>query len=78
MSPTYFSTYFKTKTGQTFRSYVNSRRNEYAKSLLANITMSIEEISEQLGYTDYRSFHRIFKRMNSITPSEYRKRITKR
>lgn len=75
MSATYFSTYFRTKTGETFSNYVNSKKNEYAKELLADFELSIEEVSQALGYTDYRSFHRVFKKMNAMTPSDYRRRI---
>lgn len=70
----YFSTYFKAKTGQNFRTYLNERKNEYAKKLLNDDMLSIEDIAHSLGYTDYRSFWRIFKNANGITPSEYRNR----
>lgn len=78
MNPTYFSTYFKMKTGDTFRNYVNNKKNEYAKKLLLDPYLSMEEIAEKLGYTDYRSFHRIFKSMNGITPTDYRKQLKDR
>lgn len=70
----YFSTYFKAKTGENFRTYLNERKNEYAKKLLNDDQLSIEDIAHSLGYTDYRSFWRIFKNANGITPSEYRNR----
>lgn len=73
----YFSTYFKAKTGQNFRTYLNDRKNEYAKELLNDDMLSIEDIAHSLGYTDYRSFWRIFKNANGITPSEYRNRNAK-
>lgn len=75
MNPTYFSTYFKSKTGENFRTYLNRTKDEYAKQLLSDLGLSIEEVSLRLGYTDYRSFHRIFKNINHITPNDYRKQM---
>ena len=73
LSQPYLSAYFSRRTGETFRSYVNRIRNEEAKQLLAQ-GMSIDEVSEKLGYSDYRSFHRIFKKMNGESPSQWKKR----
>ena len=77
MNPTYFSTFFKQKTGENFRAYVNRVKNDKAKEMLAIPDLSIEEIAHSLGYTDYRSFHRIFKQMNDESPTTYRSRILK-
>lgn len=73
----YFSTYFKAKTGQNFRDYLNERKNQYAKELLNDDQLSVEDIARALGYTDYRSFWRNFKNANNITPTEYRNRTRK-
>lgn len=73
MNATYFSTYYKNKTGETFRTYINRYRVEYAKKLLIETNLSVEEIGLQLGYSDYRSFNRIFKQLEGLAPSDYRK-----
>lgn len=73
----YFSTYFKEKTGQNFRTYLNDQKNLHAKELLNDDQLSIEDIARSLGYTDYRSFWRNFKNANGLTPSEYRNQIKK-
>lgn len=75
LSASYFSTYFRTKTGETFTNYLNQKKDEYAKYLLSDFELTIEEVSQALGYTDYRSFHRIFKKKNDMTPSDYRKLV---
>ncbi len=75
MNFAYFSSYYKQKTGENFSNYIIRLKNDYAKELLADPQLSIDEISNSLGYTDYRSFYRIFKKMNGITPSQYRSMI---
>lgn len=73
LNATYFSAYFKQKTGDTFRNYINSKKNARAKELLQDFQLSIEEIAIALGYSDYRSFCRNFKKMNGVPPATYRK-----
>ena len=73
ISQPYLSVYFSKATGETFRNYVNRIRNEEAKRMLDS-GKSIDEVSEILGYSDYRSFHRIFKKMNGESPSQWKKR----
>ena len=70
-SAAYFPIYFKSKTGINFRDYMLYVRNEYAKQLLTSVHIPINEISDKLGYEDYRSFCRAFKKQTGITPSEY-------
>lgn len=76
ISQPYLSAYFSRTTGETFRSYVNRIRNEEAKNMLGS-GKRIDEVSESLGYSDYRSFHRIFKRMNGVSPSQWKKHSAK-
>lgn len=74
MNFSYFSSYFKEKTGMNFRTYLSDTRNAYAKSLLEDPQFSIDDVSQALGYTDYRSFCRNFKKCNGITPSSFKRR----
>jgi len=52
----------------------NRRRFEHAASLLANESMSIQEISETMGFTEPSNFTNFFKRYTDCSPSLYRKR----
>lgn len=71
LSESYFTIYFKSKTGQNFRDYILKVRTEYAKQLLSEKKMSISEIAYATGYQDYRSFSRAFKNVTGISPSDY-------
>lgn len=71
-NPTYFSEYFRDKTGETFSNYLMRLRIEEAKVRLKSPEPKINEIAERLGYQDARHFSKLFKLMVGITPSEYR------
>ena len=43
-----------------------------AKLLLANTRMSVQEISDYLGYTNSNYFSTVFKRSVGMSPREYR------
>lgn len=52
-------------------------RNRTALELLRNRQLSIGEVAELTGYPDIRYFSRFFRRMNGMTPSEFRNRMLK-
>ncbi|AQS56404.1 hypothetical protein B0W44_12175 [Novibacillus thermophilus] len=61
VSPNYFSYLFKQKTGKKFNEYVNQLRVEEAKSLLVETPFKVSEISEQVGFQEYKYFAEVFK-----------------
>lgn len=71
LSETYFTIYFKNKTGQNFRDYVLKTRIDYARKLLSEKKMNVSEVAYATGYQDYRSFSRAFKNVTGISPSDY-------
>lgn len=71
LSESYFSIYFKDKTGSTLRDYILKVRMDYAKSRLLSGQANINEIAYETGYQDYRSFSRAFKNETGLSPSEY-------
>lgn len=72
INPYYFSKRFKEETGVNFIDYLTGIRIKKAKELLENPQLSIKEICIKAGYTDPNYFSRIFKKIENITPSEYR------
>ena len=72
-SPAYFSRAFKKNFGVSFSAYVQSVRVQKVIELLDCTTLSVEEISEKIGYHDKRELNRAFKNVTGTTPGEYRK-----
>ena len=58
-----------------YSDYLTSLRLQKAKTLLKEPNLSIQEIAEQSGYTDYFYFTKVFKKAEGISPSKYRKEI---
>jgi two-component system response regulator YesN len=52
---------------------LNSVRIENAKKLLKDDCYSIYQVSGMVGYANVQTFIRIFKKIEGITPGEYRK-----
>ncbi len=71
LSESYFTIYFKQKTGQNYRDYVLAARTELAKALLSENRLTISEIAAATGYQDYRSLSRAFKSVTGLSPSGY-------
>ena len=72
LSPTYLSQLFKKEVGENFVEYLSRLRTQYACKLLAETDMTVGQIGEQCGFNDYFYFTRIFKRLNGMTPTQYR------
>ncbi len=56
-----------------FSDYIASLRIQRAKELLRDDSLSIQEIAEIVGYNDYFYFTKVFKKVEGISPSKYRK-----
>lgn len=63
--------------GVSFIGLKDQIRFKLAKSALQSNKLSIEDISEELGYSDRHSFARAFKRWSGISPSAFRKKHAK-
>ena len=64
---------FTDKLHTTFPYYVNSKRLEYACSLLLSTELSVTQIALDAGFGSSRSFFREFQQAYHTTPREYRK-----
>ncbi|QGT43169.1 Arabinose operon regulatory protein [Clostridium botulinum] len=73
ISPSYFSRLFAKETGKSFSSFISNLKVDWAKSLLEETDMPINEISDELGFNETGYFIKIFKKYESVTPFVYRK-----
>jgi AraC-like DNA-binding protein/ligand-binding sensor protein len=70
-----FCKQFKKATGMHFTSYVTRMRLEKAKNLLLNPNLRISEIAYESGFQSLTNFNRIFKRIQGISPTEFREQL---
>ena len=68
----YISRRFKKDTGKTFSSYLQDVRINNSCRLLANTDLPIETVANQVGYTDMKHFHQLFRERTGTTPRAYR------
>jgi AraC-like DNA-binding protein len=64
---------FKASYGMTIFSWLREQRLLFAVNLLESTTLSILEISQQVGYPDSNNFSTAFKRNFRLSPYQYRK-----
>ena len=72
LSEGHVSRIFKAGTGTTMMQYLDTLRMENAKKLLRETELPINDIVLQSGYVDKGNFFRKFKKLNNLTPVQYR------
>jgi two-component system response regulator YesN len=75
LSREYISRKFKQEFRENLSDYVARIRIEKAKLLLANPSMRIGQIAAMVGYPDDKYFSRVFKKIEGISPNDYRKTL---
>lgn len=70
--PDYVRHVFRRETGAPFGEYLAQHRLAVAKTWLAETHMKISEIAERLQYTNAQNFIRYFRKMEGMTPGQYR------
>lgn len=71
LNSSYISQLIKNETGLTYTQYITELRMNKAKELLKTTRLSLNEISEAVGFHDYFYFIKKFKREVGITPGKY-------
>ena len=71
VNASHLSRKFKIDTGMTVIDYINQKRVEEAKLYLERGKISFTEIALMVGFNDLNYFGRVFKKITSLTPSEY-------
>lgn len=75
LTPTHLNRISRARTGLSAARFIEARRFQEARRLLAYTRMSVAEVGYALGFDDPAYFSRVFRRQTGETPSSYRKRL---
>ncbi|MGN0242801.1 MAG: helix-turn-helix domain-containing protein [Lachnospiraceae bacterium] len=76
-SPRHVSRYINLYYGKSFHELKNDFRMASAAAKLHDLDKPIRNISEELGYSSYDYFDRVFKKYFSLSPTDYRQQLQK-
>jgi AraC-like DNA-binding protein len=69
----YFATLFRRSTGFSPHRYILHRRVIRARELLRNTSLSVLDVSLDLGFQHQNNFARAFRRITGMTPTYFRR-----
>jgi len=70
-APAYLSQLFKESTGENFSTYLERVRIKKASELLS-MGKSVSDVAQEVGYNSVHVFRKAFKRVQGVTPSDYK------
>ncbi|WP_420872028.1 helix-turn-helix domain-containing protein [Cohnella rhizosphaerae] len=74
LSSGYLSRLLRAETGINFVDLVVKARIEAAKRLLRDPRLKVNEVGEMVGYKEYAYFYQVFKKVEGVSPKEYKNR----
>ena len=74
VSLNYLATVFKQHYGLAPMVYINEKRAEHAKKLLAETGVPIIDIAGDVGFESLSAFYAFFKKHTGFTPKDYRRK----
>lgn len=77
-NPIYLSSLFKKYTGYPLHNYLIRFRINVSKNLLINKAMIIDDVAQLCGFNDPKNYMKCFKKIEGITPTQYRETFYKR
>lgn len=75
LEPSYFCRQFKLYTGVGFSEYLIYVRIKAAEKLLLDTPLPVTQIAERCGFSGSNYFRDVFRRINGISPLQYRKQL---
>ncbi|GLB52357.1 hypothetical protein NBRC110019_13970 [Neptunitalea chrysea] len=76
MSKSSFFKTFKNTLGETPIDYLNAERIKFAKKLIKNSKFKLRDVAFQSGFNNVSYFNRQFKKIEKITPKQYRSMLS--
>ncbi len=73
MSAPALTALFKRETGAGILDYIHMVRLNYAKQLINETSITIHDVATKVGYGNFLTMHRAFKRYEGVTPGSFRK-----
>jgi AraC-like DNA-binding protein len=73
LEKTYFSAFFHSKVGITYREWIQNLRVRKAITLMKRSNHSITEVAHAVGFGDLRTFQRAFRKWTDMAPREFKK-----
>jgi len=73
LNQAYLSSLFKKTMGYTWSAYLEQIRIRKAEILLTDGKISAKDVCAMVGFSNYDTFRRSFKRINGVSPGEYTK-----
>lgn len=74
-NPSYFSRAFKQRYGVSLTEYLKQKRIERAKKLLLEEDVTVEAVSDKVGFSDRSAFYIAFEKNTAMTPMQYRRKF---
>lgn len=71
----YISSIYKDEYGESLLDFIHKYRLSKAKELMQETNLTITSIAQLTGFSQIRTFNRIFKKHENMTPLEYRNSI---
>lgn len=73
VSPNYLSMLFRREMNIHFSEYLSNIRLENSVKLLDDISLSVSDVAQMVGYKDVGHFNSIFMKKYGVTPAKYRR-----
>lgn len=74
LSPDYLNRIFKKELNMSLSHFILEKKMQMACRLLLETTLSVSEISEKIGYTNFSAFSYAFKRSMGYSPTGFRRK----
>lgn len=72
MTPRYMSKMFKEEVGENLLDFINRVRIEHAKLLIGSTDKTMEEVAEETGFANVRTFRRNFLKITGVTAGKFK------